>query len=86
MSKDEFNIYKNFAQKANAYPQKTALLYKKNEEFLPVLYSEVHSNAVSLGNYLKENGVKKGDRVVILMENKPEFVGSFLSLHVSMNA
>jgi len=80
MIKDDFNIYKRFAEKANAYPKKPALLYKKNEEFLPVLYGDVHSNAVSLAGYLKENGVNKGDRVAILMENRPEFVWSFLSI------
>ncbi|MBU4334443.1 MAG: AMP-binding protein, partial [Candidatus Omnitrophica bacterium] len=79
MGKDKFNIYKRFVQKAKAYPQKPALLYKKNDEYLSVLYRDVRSNAVSLGNYLKENGVKKGDRVVIIMENRPEFVWSFLS-------
>lgn len=79
-SKKEFNIYKAFALRANDYPQKPALLYRKNEEYLSVRYGVVRFSAISLGNYLRENGVKKGDRVVILMENRPEFVWAFLSV------
>jgi len=54
---------------AEKYPEKTAL---KLEEFR-VSYTELALGARRVANMLKERGIKKGDKVALMMPNTPHF-------------
>ncbi len=43
-------------------------------------YKEAHSKILSVSNYLKKNGVKKGDKVAVTGKNSPEWTIAYLSI------
>ncbi|KAI5477431.1 hypothetical protein MNV49_006423 [Pseudohyphozyma bogoriensis] len=45
-------------------------------------YSQIHSQTAAIASYLTSVGVEKGDRVVIVSRNFPEFVSAFWATHV----
>ncbi|MGD9897723.1 MAG: class I adenylate-forming enzyme family protein [Calditrichaceae bacterium] len=55
---------------AQIYPEKQAVWYK--DQWLSYADIELHSNKI--GNYLKENGIRRGDRVAILYENSFDYI------------
>lgn len=60
------------------YPNNIAINYPfKNVQ---LTYKELFEKIVKFANALKELGVKKGDRVGIVLANNPEFVISFYAL------
>ena len=56
---------------ANIRPDKVAILDSDNQQTLT--YKQLNTRANQLGSWLNANGIKKGDRVAILMPNCPEF-------------
>ena len=63
-------LWDNLAISAKRYPDKAALVF-----FGSVLtYSELMQKAERLAAYLSELGVKKGDRVVLNMQNCPQLI------------
>lgn len=58
---------------AKTNPDKTALV----SDTLEVTYGELDAFANQFGNELVKRGVVKGDRVVLLLPNSPQFVASF---------
>ena len=44
-------------------------------------YDQTNKSANSLARYLAGSGVKHGDRVILFMENRPDFVISLLALN-----
>ncbi|NVM27319.1 MAG: AMP-binding protein [Candidatus Helarchaeota archaeon] len=74
--------YKNVNEAIKAivdkYPDNIAINYPfKNVQ---LTYKELFEKIVKFANALKELGVKKGDRVGIVLANNPEFVISFYAL------
>lgn len=55
---------------------RTALRYKdkKTKEWHDISWSEYREKAQAIAGYLYNQGVRKGDRVAILSENRPEWV------------
>ena len=49
------------------------MLYREAGKWLPISSSEFHRNVAGTGRALQEWGVRKGDRVAILSENRPEW-------------
>ena len=63
-------LWDNLAISANRYPDKAALVF-----FGSVLtYSELMQKAERLAAYLSQLGVKKGDRIVLNMQNCPQLI------------
>jgi long-chain acyl-CoA synthetase len=50
-----------------------AMLYRKNGKWLPISSSDLRSNVGGTVRALQKWGVRKGDRVAILSENRPEW-------------
>ena len=69
-----------FFEIAEKYPDKPALLYKKEGVYFPITYKELSEKVENLSGYLSNFGVGKGDKVAILSENRPEWVISDLSI------
>ncbi len=58
------------ANSAKRHAEKTALHFGDRT----YTYRELYQQAASLADYLHANGLKKGDRVIIYLENSPETV------------
>ncbi|MFX0195926.1 MAG: class I adenylate-forming enzyme family protein [Candidatus Hodarchaeota archaeon] len=67
------NFLENSARK---YPDKVALIYQNQR----LTYQEVDENANQLACSLRDQGIKRGDRVAILMDSSPEAVISLFGI------
>ena len=61
---------------ADLFPEKPALVYKESA----LSYSELHSRANALANFLLDIGLNKGERVGLLLHKTPEAIISFLGI------
>ena len=57
------------------FPDRIALIH----EAARLTYGEFHQAVNSLGNALRERGIRKGDKIVIMLPNIPEFVISYFA-------
>ncbi|SDQ90846.1 long-chain-fatty-acid--CoA ligase [Virgibacillus salinus] len=73
----ETTLYDNLTITAKKYPNKAAITYY-GQTFT---YEQLVTEADSLAGYLeKELGVKKGEKVLLLMQNSPQYMISFFAL------
>ncbi|MCA1738231.1 MAG: AMP-binding protein, partial [Actinobacteria bacterium] len=73
----ETSVYHNLKVSAVRYPEKTAIVYYGTE----ISYKRLHDEVNALAGYLQEDlGVEKGDRVVLYMQNSPQFVISYYAI------
>src|SRR3954463_3782434 len=49
------------------------MLFKQADKWVPVSSRELYRDAVGVARTLSEWGIRKGDRVAILSENRPEW-------------
>jgi long-chain acyl-CoA synthetase len=49
------------------------MLFKQGSKWVPIASREVYRNVVGVTKWLTENGIRQGDRVAILSENRPEW-------------
>ncbi|ENN77457.1 hypothetical protein HUJ04_002737 [Dendroctonus ponderosae] len=69
-------LAKIFEQNVKKHPHKPAILFEDQEwSFIQI---EEYSNKIA--NIFKSHGYKKGDRIALFLENKPEYVGIWLGL------
>lgn len=66
----EWNVGKIMTKRAMVTPKKTALIY----EDIPISYKELNDRVNQFAHYLKEKGIRKGDRISVLLLNCPEFL------------
>jgi fatty-acyl-CoA synthase len=64
------SIWHNLAVSAMRYPDKKALVFFDQH----ITYAQLLQKAELLAHYLKGQGVQKGDRVVVCMQNCPQLV------------
>ncbi len=55
---------------------------KKTKEWIPITWDELETRVQSLAGYLHSKGVRKGDRIAILSENRPEWIIIDLATHL----
>ncbi|MDQ3387736.1 MAG: long-chain-fatty-acid--CoA ligase, partial [Actinomycetota bacterium] len=68
------NVFHNLAVSADRYPEKTAIVYYGAE----ISYRQLRADTEALAGYLQEDlGVEKGDRVLLYMQNSPQFVVAY---------
>ncbi|MES2239101.1 MAG: acetate--CoA ligase [Bacteroidota bacterium] len=77
------NITKNCIDRhLNKRGEKTAIIFEPNnpeEEALHITYNELHQRVCKMANVLREQGIKKGDRVCIYLPMIPELAVSILA-------
>lgn len=61
---------------AEKYPDKEAAWYQNKW----MTFSEIDTLANKVGNYLKERGIKRGDRVALLYENSFDYIISYYGI------
>jgi long-chain acyl-CoA synthetase len=62
-----------FFQTCNKFSDKVALMYKDEGSYKSVLFNEVRKEVQNLAGGIASLGVQKGDKVVILSENRKEW-------------
>jgi fatty-acyl-CoA synthase len=72
----ETTLCYNLDVSAARYPHKTAIVYYGRE----ITYRELASEVNCLAGYLERSGIKRGDRVLLLMQNCPQFIIGFYAI------
>lgn len=67
-------IIDSFLETVSRFPEKTALQYKEGHHFNSLTYAEIYKHSQKLAVFLKKEGIKEGDSVVLISENRPEWV------------
>ena len=77
------NLALLFQETALRYPTKKALFYKEGQKYTSMDWAEVQRRVETLASFFLEQGLKPGDRVAILSENRPEWlITDFAALSV----
>jgi len=66
----ETSLWFNLEVAARRYPHKNAYLYLGQ----PLTWGELHRQAEALAGWLQARGVQRGDRVLLFMQNCPQYV------------
>lgn len=69
-------LYTNLAITAQRYPSHNAIIYYDT----PITYRELKEDVDALAGYLMAQGVQRGDRVLLFMQNAPQFIVSFYAI------
>jgi acyl-CoA synthetase (AMP-forming)/AMP-acid ligase II len=70
-------IVRDYLEKqANERPMKPAILFKEEK----ITFSDLNALSNRLANRLLKVGVRKGDRIVLLLQNCPEFVVAYFAI------
>lgn len=73
---EKIGLFQDFERTAKRFPNKTACSFKGKKK----TYKELYQDAAKLGNTLKSLGIKKGDRVAIMMPNTPQVIASIYGI------
>jgi long-chain acyl-CoA synthetase len=68
------NLVSMFFEQAEKYAAKEFLFNKKNKEWQNQSWHDVADKVCKLAEALKKLGVEKGDRIVLVSENRPEWL------------
>ncbi len=71
------NLAAAFAETAASRSADIAIQYRKGDAWAAVSYNELAALARAVGAFLSKEGIRKDDRVAILMENRPEWPAVF---------
>src|SRR5215469_4995423 len=72
----ETTLCYNLEVSATRYPRKRAIVYYGRE----ITYGELADEVSRLAGYLQRSGVRKGDRVLLYMQNCPQFIIAFYAI------
>jgi fatty-acyl-CoA synthase len=70
------SVYSNLAVSALRYPDRPALIYYDS----PLSYRRLDDEVQALAGYLQHHGVARGDRVLLFMQNAPQFVIAYYAI------
>ncbi|WP_087720730.1 long-chain fatty acid--CoA ligase [Salinicola salarius] len=70
------SLFTNLDVSARRYPDKTAIVYYDTL----ITYAELLREVEVLAGYLQHQGVKKGDRVLLYMQNAPQFTIAYYAI------
>ena len=71
------SLYFNLEVSARRYPKKPLLIYYDS----PLTFAEVKHDVDALAGFLQQRcGVKRGDRVLLFMQNSPQFVIAYYAI------
>ena len=74
------DLLEMFEASVHAWRHRVAFRFAANETEERVTYGEVHRYAGRVGSFLLKEGVKRGDRVMLLSENRPEWPISYFGI------
>ena len=76
LSLPQTSLYTNLEVSALRYPQRDAINYYDS----PITFSQLKQQLDALAGYLQSLGVEKGDRVLLFMQNAPQFTISYYAI------
>ncbi len=76
MEYPEIPIFEAAEESARRFPNKSAIIYYGTE----ITYTELWNSILKFATYLKDIGVRKGDRVAINLPNSPHFVIAYYGI------
>lgn len=72
-------IYQTFAESSNRNAGSLAVQLKEDGQWIKLTYQELHQRILLAKALLEERGIKPGDRIALLSENRPEWVIAFFA-------
>ena len=72
----ETTLWFNLEVSARRYPRRAAYQFFGQ----PLTFAELHRQAEALAGWLQSRGVRKGDRVLLFMQNCPQYVVAFYAI------
>ncbi|GAA5120139.1 long-chain fatty acid--CoA ligase [Alloalcanivorax gelatiniphagus] len=72
----ETSLYENLAISALRYPNENAIIYYDR----PITYRALKDEVDALAGQLEHLGVEKGDRVLLFMQNAPQFIIGYYAI------
>ncbi len=72
----ETTLWFNLEVTARRYPHKAAYVFFGQ----PLSFAQLHAQATALAGWLQAQGVRRGDRVLLFMQNCPQFVVAFYAV------
>jgi long-chain acyl-CoA synthetase len=82
MSANEITVPDLFTEKANEFKNNIAFYYFDGD-WKSIFYLEFLNATRSIASYLIINGVRKGDRIAIVSENRPEWCEAYLAVSMT---
>lgn len=76
MTLPQTSVFTNLEISARRYPDHTAIIYYDT----PISYKELLEETEALAGYLHHHGVRKGDRVLLYMQNSPQYVIAYYAI------
>lgn len=76
MTLPQTSVFTNLEISALRYPDHTALIYYDSK----LNFRELLAQVEALAGYLQAQGVKKGDRVLLYMQNSPQYVIGYYAI------
>mgnify|MGYP003147790855 FL=1 len=76
MTLPQTSLFTNLEISALRYPDHTAIIYYDTR----ITYRELLDEVEALAGWLQKNGVKKGDRVLLYMQNSPQYVIGYYAI------
>jgi long-chain acyl-CoA synthetase len=80
MTMANYNLNENFISSARCFPRRIAIEAKKGNKWEKVTYKDLYERIISLAGFLSSIGVKKSDRIAIILENRPEWPVIFFAI------
>lgn len=65
---------------AGSFGPKAALQIKRDDSYDVLTYTQLYEKSRNLSSFLVSSGIRKGDRVAILCENRPEWVSVYFGI------
>jgi DNA polymerase-1 len=72
----ESTLWFNLEVSARRYPDKSAYVFFGRS----LSFRELHAQALALAGWLQAHGVRRGDRVLLFMQNSPQYVIAFYAV------
>jgi long-chain acyl-CoA synthetase len=73
-------ILSRFRETASRYPENIAVQMRRGIAYRKYTYRELIAGIASVARSLSEQGIRQGDRVAILSENRPEWMMAYLAV------
>ena len=73
MNKKLYTLPDRLREMVDQFPDKIVMQVKKENAYVKYTYKEFYTVSQSIARSLHEWGIKKGDRVAIVLENRPEW-------------
>ena len=73
MNKGLYTLHGKLREMVDQFPDRIIMQMKKENVYIKYTYKELYEVSQSIAHSLLEAGIKKGDRVAIVLENRPEW-------------